>query len=247
VSAWWAARSRRTQAILAILGLVVLGGIFGPKTPTSTTAASPTPTRSVVATSATPSIAPTATGLPRFITDMQVVDVQLNSQQRGLTCDNGQNVTIQVPTPRTARQWRCQGSVVSGVGVVISAIGDDQSHLERILIGVTQTIAQPSDAIAAEILGFYATLPYKDAEPARSRDWVKANVAASPSATLEGRSTRGRTRWRSARWHSSRRRDADELSGLREAAVRERDLPEVRPDLHREDGPGVHAPAGRVG
>jgi hypothetical protein len=151
--------------------------------PACSTPASPADATTIAAGTTTP--APTASAVPRFITGMEVVDVIHNSETRGLKCDSGQSVTIEVPTPRTARQWRCQGAIIAGVGVVVTAIGDDQSHIERVLVGVVQTIPQPSDAIAGEVLGFYATMPYKDAEPTRSREWVKANVAAAPPASLE--------------------------------------------------------------
>jgi hypothetical protein len=120
---------------------------------------------------------------------MEAVDVQLNSKDKGLTCDNGQSVTISAsPTPRTARRYRCQGQIAGSVAILIDAIGDDQSHIERVLIAVAQTTTQ-SDAIAAEILGFFATLPYKDADPTRSRDWVKTNIGAPDAKLTVGQAT----------------------------------------------------------
>jgi hypothetical protein len=40
---WWRARSKRTQAILVVVGLLVLYAVVGPKSPSTTSTGSPTP------------------------------------------------------------------------------------------------------------------------------------------------------------------------------------------------------------
>lgn len=65
---WWSARSKRTQAILVLVGLFVLYAIIGPKAAPVTTSTSPTPTSAAAAaTAGSPApttAAPTATPAP---------------------------------------------------------------------------------------------------------------------------------------------------------------------------------------
>jgi hypothetical protein len=51
---------------------------------------------------------------------------------------------------------------------------------------VLQFGATPSDTIAANALGFLATLPYQGSEPERARAWVVANISRAATLTIGG-------------------------------------------------------------
>ncbi len=75
----------------------------------------------------------------------------------------------------------CRGNQGTDIEFVVEVQGTDPTRIRTVDATVLQYQAQPTDAIAAEFLGFIATLPYDNADPARARDWVRSNIARSGS------------------------------------------------------------------
>ena len=101
----------------------------------------------------------------------------------------------------TSRGFTLSGPWRSAVGFVAWELrrkGTDAEHRVEIYgstasaIHTVKATSIPSaadaagSATAAEFLGSVAGLPYRDAEPARAREWVAANISAGPAMTTIG-------------------------------------------------------------
>jgi hypothetical protein len=116
----------------------------------------------------TPAVPPTATSSP-FIVGLTFDDIRGNLEQRQIaTCKEGRGTV--------ASSLTCSG-FTEDILVEVTALGDDRTKITYVQSVVTQH-STSSDEIAAQILGFLATLPYQGADPARARAWVEANIAS---------------------------------------------------------------------
>lgn len=133
--------------------------------PTSTPASTNTP----VPTN-TPRPSPTATPTPappEYISGLTAADVTKNLEPRGFKCRGPRS-------GQTMQLWDCS----SGDGnIQVSFMGASPTRIRSV-----SATALGSDA--ASFLRFLASLPYKDADPAKAQEWVTANVAAGGETVI---------------------------------------------------------------
>jgi len=175
----WAARRLRTQVLLLLgtalllVGTVTSGSSRDRPVADAPAQATMAPSKLPASTGTAAATTP-ASSAPEFITGLTAADVKLNLERRGFHCDGPVALA-------TLQSWTCKSSQGTDIEFVVEVQGKDSTRIRSVDATVLQYNAQPSDAIAAEFLGFIATLPYENAEPARARDWVRSNIAKSGS------------------------------------------------------------------
>jgi hypothetical protein len=98
----------------------------------------------------------------------------INLEKQGLDCKG--------PTKlQTLVEWVCENSVGD---IDVSMLGRDPTHIRSIDATFFAFSAAPSDARAADFLGFLATVPYDDASPAEARAWVTEHIAEQAETTF---------------------------------------------------------------
>lgn len=195
---WWMARSRRTQVLLVIAAAVLLIGRFtsGPgREPAAQTIAAPTAAAARLTPAGQAISSPTAAPAAEFIAGLTVADIKLNLEKRGLRCEGPRALV-------TLQSWTCKGNQGSDVEFMVDVLGIDATRVRSVDANVLQYQAQPTDAIAAEFLGFIATLPYDKSDPTQAREWVRANIARSGSNLVIASARFELTRAETGRAHS---------------------------------------------
>lgn len=162
--------------------------------PPEATTAPPTERAVVVPTAATRPPA-TASPAPEVIAGLALVDITKNLEPRGFRCEGPRQL-------QTMASWTCSGTQGADVEFRVDVIGASPTRVRSVNATVTQYQAQPSDATAANFLGFIATLPYTDAEPQRARAWVEANIARRDATMTIGTARFSLSRARTGRAHS---------------------------------------------
>lgn len=117
---------------------------------------------------------PTPVAKPEWLPGLQSGDIKVNMERRGLQCKG--------PTAgKTVSLWTC--SLQRGdVEYRIDFMGTP-TRIRSVSAAVMQYGARPSDNVAAEFLGFAATLPYDGANPSQARTWVEANLSQVDTGT----------------------------------------------------------------
>lgn len=150
-------------------------------TPSATPTASPEPSRSPTVTAsptetrtATPSPSPTATptpGLPQYIPGLAAADIKVELENKGFSCD-GPN------SGGGYMGWFCRKQEAGRLVELISeTLGTDTSHIIQTEMTVLQYGPDVDEGIYADILGWFATLPYDGANQAGARQWVMDNIS----------------------------------------------------------------------
>ena len=185
---WWRAQSARDKTILGafvlfVIYAIVSGGQNGSRTgPPQPSPSQVTSTSTPTSSPSTPSAAiasPAPAAAPDVIVGFVVANVTMNLERRGFRCEGPRQL-------QTLASWTCRGSQGAEVEFLVDVLGASPTRVRSINASVIQSQAQPSDAIAAEFLGFVATVPYTDAEPQRAREWVAANIARSDATMTIG-------------------------------------------------------------
>lgn len=107
------------------------------------------------------------------------MDVYGNLEDRSFECDG----------PSTGEQfvlWTCELSDV-GAEYYAEIYGDSATGIRLVDGSVTSYVPTETDALAADFLGFLASLPYEGSQPERAREWVEGNVDWEGECKLEER------------------------------------------------------------
>jgi hypothetical protein len=122
-----------------------------------------------------PTEPPAPTSLPAGggnLPGLQPADVVVNLEQRGFTCTNAE------PTATgNYYTWTCKNQDDAlGIDAIVTAWGRTLRTVD--LIDATVIQAEGSeDIVAKALLGFVATMPYDNADPANARQWVEDTLA----------------------------------------------------------------------
>lgn len=96
-------------------------------------------------------------------------DLSVNLERRGFKCSATQGQTMRV--------YRCEASEAGGlVHYDVQYMGANAQNISQITAAVLQYGVAPNDRIAAEFLGYIASIPYDGARPADTRRWAETNV-----------------------------------------------------------------------
>ena len=121
-----------------------------------------------------PTLTPTAKPTPDTlaIPGLTNADIKLNLQDRDFAC-GGPDLAGAIAT------WTC--SRISGLAdLTVRYRGPDPT----IVYSVDAQTIGADDRLAADFLGFIATLPYAGADPERARSWVQDRIGTSASTTI---------------------------------------------------------------
>lgn len=110
-------------------------------------------------------------------------DVTINLEDRGLTCskaEQGQSYFIR----------ECKGDESGALSIYVLIYGTNLLSVDFIETTVFQFI-DPIYELASPILGFMATMPYTDSQPAAARLWVETELlkfqeSSEVSTTIAG-------------------------------------------------------------
>ena len=136
-------------------------------------AAQAQPTREVPSPSATNRPRPSTprTRSPPVVPGLTSADVRVNLENRGFKCRGPRQ-------ERTRVSWLCEDGSDSNVSYRVEYLGRHSTAIEYVTASVMQYGPVPSDLVAAQFLGYVATLPYRGAQPDQAREWVATNVGA---------------------------------------------------------------------
>lgn len=146
-----------------------------PPSPSATSVGTETPRPTKTAAPArTSTVRPTEPPNVHAIPGLTNADIKLNLQDRGFDC-SGPELTGDTAT------WSCTRT--SGLAdLTVRYWGPSPTVVE----GVDAQSIFADDQLAAEFLGFIATLPYDGADPVAARDWVQARIGQAKSTTIGG-------------------------------------------------------------
>lgn len=104
-------------------------------------------------------------------------DLSLNLEKRGFKCSATQGQTM--------RLYRCESSEAGGqVSYDVSYMGANATTIAQVTATVLQYGSAPSDRVAAQFLGYIASIPYDGGQPADTRRWAEGNVGADAETTV---------------------------------------------------------------
>lgn len=113
-----------------------------------------------------------------IIDGLAAVDVTSNLEDRGFDCsgpDQGQGIWL----------WTCTFTAPDGsFEYAVDIMGSGTSHIHTVDATVFNYSVLPNADIARDVLGYIATLPYKDAQPATARSWVEAHLRSGGETTI---------------------------------------------------------------
>lgn len=164
------------KALIAAACLALLAGCGQQTAETTTPPQTPPPVQSV-APSQTPTPDPTPTPSEEYamvgIPGSHIKDIQLSVASYGMDDDSAQGAPDGAPYRWTAsKSWEFPGSTIL---LDYSIIGDDDSQLISGSFGATWDGITSTDIfkrIAADYLGFIATLPYDTSDTQAAKQWV---------------------------------------------------------------------------
>ena len=111
------------------------------------------------------------------IPGIAAVDLHGNLTDRGFSLDKDLGSSMST--------WTCEQRTSSYL-YEATVYGRGPTEITRISAMVQDYSTGNLDAMAAEFLGFIATMPYDGASPAQARSWVESNVNRNTSTVIGG-------------------------------------------------------------
>ena len=111
------------------------------------------------------------------IPGIAAVDLYSNLTYRGFSLDKSLSSEI--------KSWTCTQKNASNM-YEASIFGPGSTEITKISASVLNYSTSDTGSMAAEFLGFIATLPYDGASPVQARQWVESNINRNISTVIGG-------------------------------------------------------------
>lgn len=167
---------RARNLLLGIAALIVVCIIAGiaiamtpsaPKTTQPASIAQATSTLQKASTISANTPVPADTSVKGYIPGLLAADVTVNLKNRGFTCTDATKL-------KSFWTWTCKHET-SAAAYDVVMYARDVNSIDYVDANALQ-FTSPDDQFAIDFLGYIASIPYDNANPAKAQEWVKTTI-----------------------------------------------------------------------